>query len=296
MAENHFLRVDDEQRLYEPGTEPNPDAQKRKPERSFEMQDMFEGIERVEEFGRKGVQEQREELRQRRGENGEPQAKKQTGLDLARDAAKQFAAAPDKHEAINRLFPQFNAAIKQTDWESDGAIKYATGSKRLMQPELESAGAQKAGAQMFMVHAMSTVDPEQRAFVTDRLNAYKHSVTDGGKQNVIRELDKNGLGQIAEALRRQEKAEAYAAPIVAREKGLHQKVERSVETRMEARELFAEALERVGRTDEAGALRKQGMDVFIAMISAEARAEKEKNAPPVEAQREPPPKMYDIHL
>jgi hypothetical protein len=293
MAENHFLRVDDEQRLYEPGTEPK--REQRAP-RSSDLQDLYDGIERVEEFGRQGVREQRQEQRQRRGENGEGAPKKQTGLDLARNAAEKFDGASDKHEAMNRLFPQFNAAIKQTDWESDGTIKNAIASKRVMEPEFESARGQQIASKMFMMQAISTVDPEQRAFVTDRLNAYQHSVTDGGKQNVIHELEKNGLGQIAEALRRQEKAETYAAPILARENGLHQKVESSVETRVEARELFAGALEKVGRTDEAAELRKQGMDVFLAMIGAEARAEKENNAPRMVPHREPPAKTYDIHL
>lgn len=272
-----------------PAQTPRPQEQPRgRYSTSPEIRDMQEGMERIERWQQDLMEEDRRQAPQR-----QPQERQVRGVQLAQQTEAQFNAAPDKVAALERLTPQFEEAIRRSDYEGEGAIKYARGSLQIMRPARDQAEARERSASALMMQAMAAVPSEDMPFVTERLKAFEHSVTDNGKQQIIHELGKR-FPMVAGAMRANISVVSENAALHARERQLKERVEQSVNNRMDTRYTFAEALERGGNRERADQLRKEAMDIFIGMITAEERAKSRSMQPPSMPEEPLRPREFSI--
>ncbi|MBX9573317.1 MAG: hypothetical protein K2X77_30740 [Candidatus Obscuribacterales bacterium] len=241
----------------------------KKPGRSYEIQEMIDTLERVEKW----TDEQKAQDRQARQSAREA---RMNPLDLANNAIDEFNKADDKGAALERLAPQFQRAIELSDAQAKTRMKQIAGSLAISETERSSARSAREQADAMIQLNMAAIPDDQKEFVQQKLNAYEHSVTNGGKENALKEMSRVAPG-LAMAIESREQVNRHTAPILAKEDSTLKNLEKATETPISVREAFAGALQQAGKTEQAEQMKKQAVDIFINVLLAQDRA---KQPPP----------------
>ncbi len=255
------------------------DQPEKKKERSWEVQEMIDTIDRIDKWTDEQKASDRKVQQSAREVRMNP-------VELANKAVDEFNKATDKAEALDRLAPQFQRAIELSDTHAKARMKQIAGSLAISEPERANARAAKEQADAMIEVSKMAVPEDQKGFVNQKLSAYENSVTNDGKQNALKEISRVAPG-LAMAIEAREQITSQAAPILAKEDATLKNLEQAVETPIAVRETFAGALEMAGKTEQAAQMKKQATDIFINVLLAQDRAKQPPQDYSVEAVPEP---------
>lgn len=254
------------------------DQPEKKKERSWEVQEMIDTIDRIDKWTDEQKTNDRKVQQSVREARLNP-------VELANKAVDEFNKSSDKAAALERLVPQFQRAIELSDTQAKTRMKQIAGSLAISEPERASARAATEQADaMIEINKMSIPD-EQKPLLQEKLNAYEHSVTNNGKAIALREIGRIAPG-LAMAIEAKEQMTSQTAPIFAKEDAALKSLEQAVETPIAVREAFAGALEMAGKSAEAAQLKKQATDIFINVLLAQERAKQPPIDPTPQAEPE----------
>lgn len=240
------------------------DQPEKKKERSWEVQEMIDTIDRIDKWTDEQKASDRKVQQSVREARINP-------VELANKAVDEFNRSSDKAAALERLAPQFQRAIELSDTQAKTRMKQIAGSLAISEPERASARAANEQADAMIEINKMAVPDEQKQLLQEKLNAYEHSVTNNGKANALRDIGRIAPG-LAMAIQAKEQMTSQTAPIFAKEDAALKSLEQAVETPIAVRETFAGALEMAGKSAEAAQLKKQATDIFINVLLAQDRA------------------------
>lgn len=255
------------------------DQPEKKKERSWEVQEMIDTIDRIDKWTDEQKASDRKVQQSAREARVNP-------IELANKAVDEFNRATDKPEALERLAAQFQRAIELSDTQAKARMKQIAGSLAISESERANARAAKEQADAMIEVSKMAVPEDQKGFVNQKLNAYENSVTNGGKQNALKEISRVAP-DLAMAIEAREQITSQAAPILAKEDATLKRLEQAVETPIAVRETFAGALEMAGKMEQAAQMKKQAMDIFINVLLAQDRAKQPPQDYSAEAAPEP---------
>jgi hypothetical protein len=266
-----------------------------RPDEDSTMFEMRQGLWQQRQFQKPTDAEQKAEAA-KRAKQQEQQQPRETGLQQAEKAYAEFQSAPDKQEALKRLESRFAGAVRQADLDMTQTMSTASQILRKIRPERDAVENEQLRTQYLLDQCMKFIPDEDKPFVNERMNALKNSNSDLGQQKILDEVGKR-FPFLSEALKESAKADQDAATAAARDKQLVDGVQHKVEDQLQARGLYADALETAGDKTTADALRAQGMDKYVALFVAEARAERERLEETTRRMMPPPPvrpREFDI--
>ena len=253
------------------------DNEPKKKERSWEVQEMIDGIERIDKWTDDMKEQDRQSARGARA----VRELKVDPMILANKAVDEFNNAPDKAAAIERLSSSFQTAIERSDAQGKSKLGQIAGQFAATEEERMNAHGANAQADAVLASALMAVNStqmpeEQEQELQSSVNAYNHSVTSRGKENALREISRIAPG-LAMAFKAKEQINSQTAPVLEREARMLKSMETAIEPSMSIRETYAKALEQTGRNEQAEQLKKQATEMFVSMLVAQERAKQIPN-------------------